>query len=190
MKSDIYGYYGGFAGFEAIRHKITPSISYSYAPKIVATDLQETVFGPENAFTRNVVTFGFNQTFEAKRPEGDEDDPAETEEEGLDLDEDLLASDSIRDARADSLLSLQDAPIEVPADDQLDPDGPRRAPASRVVTLLGLNTSVVSYDFVRARKADAMLERGNLDGKRLWLKILQAVKELQSRERPPGATVQ
>ncbi len=41
-----------------------------------------------------------------------------------------------------------------------------------------------------AQKADEMLERGNLDGKLLWLKILQAVKELQSKERPPGATVQ
>ena len=41
-----------------------------------------------------------------------------------------------------------------------------------------------------AQKADAMLERGNLDGKRLWLKILKAVKDLLSKERPPGATLQ
>ncbi len=41
-----------------------------------------------------------------------------------------------------------------------------------------------------AQKADAMLESGNLDGKRLWLKILEAVEDLLSKERPPGATVQ
>ena len=41
-----------------------------------------------------------------------------------------------------------------------------------------------------AQKADAMLESGNLDGKRLWLKILEAVEELLSKERPPGAMVQ
>ena len=41
-----------------------------------------------------------------------------------------------------------------------------------------------------AQKADAMLEKGNLDGKRLWLKILVAIKDLLSKERPPGATVQ
>ncbi len=41
-----------------------------------------------------------------------------------------------------------------------------------------------------AQKADAMLERGNLDGKLLWLKILEATKYLLSKERPPGATVQ
>jgi hypothetical protein len=41
-----------------------------------------------------------------------------------------------------------------------------------------------------AQKADAMLESGNLDGKRLWLKILKAVEDLLSKDRPPGATVQ
>ena len=157
LKSDIYGYYGGFAGFEAIRHKISPSISYRYAPKVVATDLQEAVFGLENSFTRNIVTIGFNQTFEAKRAEVEGDDVGETEETGLDLDEDLLAPDSVRDARADSLLTLQEAPVEPPADDQLDVDGPRRLPPSGVVKLLALNTSVVTYDFVRAKKGNDRL---------------------------------
>ena len=41
-----------------------------------------------------------------------------------------------------------------------------------------------------AQKADAMLESGNLDGKHLWLKILEAVEDLLSKERPTGATVQ
>ena len=41
-----------------------------------------------------------------------------------------------------------------------------------------------------AQRADATLEQGNLDGKRLWLKILQAVEDLLSKERPPGMTVQ
>ena len=155
LRSDVYGYYGGFAGFEAIRHKISPSISYSYAPKIVATDLQETVFGVSNAFARNIVTFGFNQTFEAKHAEGD---AGGTEEIGLDLEEDLLASDSIRDARADSLAALQEAALEPPVEDELDPDGPQRLPPSRVINLLTLNTNAVTYDFVRARKSDNRLE--------------------------------
>ena len=159
LKSDIYGYYGGFAGLEAIRHKISPSVSYSYAPKTVATDLQEAVFGAANAFARNVVTVGFNQTFEAKRGEVDGDDADGTEEFGLDLEEDLLASDSIRDARADSLLALQEAPVSLPADDPRDVGGPERPPASGVVNLLTLNTSVVTYDFVRAQK-----EGNRLDG--------------------------
>jgi len=157
LKSDIYGYYGGLAGFEAIRHKISPSVSYSYAPKIVANPLQETVFGAANAFARNVVTVGFNQTFEAKRIAGEDDLIDDLEDFRLDLDEDLLAPDSILDARADSLLSLQEAPIEILSDEQLDPDGPTRLPPSRVVNVLALNTSVVTYDFVRARKEDEPL---------------------------------
>jgi hypothetical protein len=154
LKSDVYGYYGGLGGFEAIRHKITPSISYSYAPETVATEVQEAVFGVSNAFARNVVTFGFNQTFEAKRAEGEGDDVEESEEFGLDLEEDLLVPDSVLDARADSLFRLQEAPVQLPVDDRVDPDGPRRLPPSRVVNLLALNTSVVTYDFVRAEKSD------------------------------------
>ena len=157
LRSDVYGYYGGFAGFEAIRHKISPQISYSYAPKIVATNLQEAVFGSADANARNIITFGFNQTFEAKRPEGDEDNTGGAEEIGLDLEEDLLASDSIRDARADSLLAREQAGLELPVDDALDAGGPQRLPASRVMTLLALNTNVVTYDFVRARKLDNRL---------------------------------
>ncbi|MCH7892493.1 MAG: hypothetical protein IH921_13410, partial [Gemmatimonadetes bacterium] len=157
LKSDIYGYYGGFAGFEAIRHKLSPSISYAYAPKTVATDLQETVFGPANSFARNLVTVGLNQTFEAKRREVEGDESGGLEEIGIDLEEDLLAPDSILDARADSLFNLQDAPVELLTDDRQDGDGPRRLPASRVINLMTLNTSVVTYDFVRAQKADEML---------------------------------
>jgi hypothetical protein len=159
LKSDIYGYYGGFAGLEAIRHKISPSISWAYAPKIVATDLQETVFGAANAFAKNVITLGINQTFEAKGGEVEEDEAGGPEEFGLDLDEDLLAPDSILDLREDSLFNnLQNTPVTLPADDRQDVNGPRRLPASRVIKLMALNTSVVTYDFVRARKADDRLE--------------------------------
>ena len=41
-----------------------------------------------------------------------------------------------------------------------------------------------------AQKADAMLESGNLDGKRLWLRILEAIETLQATERPEGTVVQ
>jgi hypothetical protein len=41
-----------------------------------------------------------------------------------------------------------------------------------------------------ARKADEMLERGNLDGERLWLRTLEAIGTLQATERPKGTVVQ
>ena len=41
-----------------------------------------------------------------------------------------------------------------------------------------------------AMQADAMLEKGNLDGYAVWKRIVKAVGELRSKERPAGATVQ
>ncbi len=41
-----------------------------------------------------------------------------------------------------------------------------------------------------AMRADAMLEAGDLDGAAVWKRIVKAVGELLSKERPDGATVQ
>ncbi len=41
-----------------------------------------------------------------------------------------------------------------------------------------------------AMRADAMLEKGDLDGYAVWKRILQAVGELLYKERPAGVTVQ
>ncbi len=41
-----------------------------------------------------------------------------------------------------------------------------------------------------AMRADAMLEAGDLDGYAVWKRIVKAVGELLSKERPDGATVQ
>ncbi len=41
-----------------------------------------------------------------------------------------------------------------------------------------------------AMRADAMLEAGDLDGYAVWKRILRAVEELLSKERPTGVTMQ
>ncbi len=41
-----------------------------------------------------------------------------------------------------------------------------------------------------AMRADAMLEKGDLDGYAVWRRIVKAVGELRPKERPAGATVQ
>ncbi len=41
-----------------------------------------------------------------------------------------------------------------------------------------------------AMRADAMLEAGDLDGYAAWKRIIKAVEELLSKERPEGMTVQ
>ena len=41
-----------------------------------------------------------------------------------------------------------------------------------------------------AMRADAALEGGDLDGLAVWKRILRAVEELQSKERPEGTALQ
>ena len=41
-----------------------------------------------------------------------------------------------------------------------------------------------------AMRADAMLEKGDLGGVAVWRRVLKAVEELRSEERPRSATLQ
>ncbi len=41
-----------------------------------------------------------------------------------------------------------------------------------------------------AMRADAMIDKGDLDGYAVWKRIVKAVGELLSKERPDGAAVQ
>ncbi len=41
-----------------------------------------------------------------------------------------------------------------------------------------------------AMRADAMLDNGDLDGYAVWKRVIKAVEELLSKDRPDGATVQ
>ena len=41
-----------------------------------------------------------------------------------------------------------------------------------------------------AKRADAMLEKGDLEGQAVWKRIVRAVEELLAKERPPGTMVQ
>ena len=44
-------------------------------------------------------------------------------------------------------------------------------------------------DLVAAMRADAMLEKGSLDGPRVWKRVLAAVKEIQREEPREGEAV-
>ncbi len=41
-----------------------------------------------------------------------------------------------------------------------------------------------------AKHADAMLEKGNLEGQTVWKRIVKAVEEIQREEPAPGETTQ
>lgn len=170
IQTDLYGFYPGFRDFEGIRHKITPSLRWSYAPAVTSTELQARVFGARDAAVQNTFTFGFNQTFEAKvrepepeeapgdRVPGEAPEPGEPEEERV---PDLTPApgEQVRDT-VEILRGVEpDEPDEVvgepdPMDelrDRPEDDGLRRLPESRVVTLLGLQTQAVTYDVTRRR---------------------------------------
>lgn len=131
LRGDMYGFFPGFAGFERIRHKVSPSFSYDYSPSVQPTALQEQVFGSAVQQPRNVLTFGFNQTFEAKR---------------------RPRTDSTRLAAEGEAVEADGAPGVPgggePALGDVDEDGFRRPPRDEIITLLALRTSSVTYDFV------------------------------------------
>ncbi len=174
-QTELYGFYPGFGQFEAIRHKLTPSMSYSYAPAVTPTALQEQVFGSRALGVQSAVSVTLNQTFEARVPEraqqtaapaagpaparvGDgaaEAVPGDTVPPATDAE--VVAATEDRD-----LLPLSGDGIPAGGDpgpgtagqeertSPLDDEGLRRAPPSRVMTLLALSTQAVSYDLVRA----------------------------------------
>lgn len=152
LKSDIYGFFGGFGPFEAIRHKISPSFSYNYAPAVDPTELQRRVFGVGEQDARNVLTFGFNQTFEAKRKA-----PADTAQAPGGPREAEEAEAEPGDAAAEAADSLGAEPDSTAFETE---GGPRRRQDSPIVNLLSIRTSVITYDFTKAGKE----ENGFLDG--------------------------
>ena len=129
-KMDIYGFWPGFGDFEAIRHKISPQFDYSWSPEVNPTEMQQQVFrGSRLIQATNQLGVTLNNTFEAKLRAPDDSASAQA------------AADS---ASADSTAIAPLPPRGAPG--QTD-DGPRRVQQSRTVTLLGISTSAVQYDF-------------------------------------------
>ncbi len=73
LKTDLYGFFPGFAGYSAVRHKLSPSFSYSWSPEVEPTELQKQVFGSQARALRPTsgLSITLNQTFEAKKAEPD-----------------------------------------------------------------------------------------------------------------------
>ena len=145
LGTDLYGFFPGFGGFDAFRHKISPRLDYSYQPAVVPTELQRQVFGAFEARARNQIRISLNQTFEARRPPPEEDDPAAGAATGEGL-VPGVPGDSLG-AQADS---LQVGPLGPGSALPTDPNAPTRRPQAETVKLLGLSTSAVTYDFVVA----------------------------------------
>lgn len=70
LATNIYGFWPGVGPFSAFRHRLDPSITYSFSPRQDVTDLQRRVFGAGIAEVNNI-QFGLNQTWEAKYKDSD-----------------------------------------------------------------------------------------------------------------------
>ena len=165
LQTDVYGFYRGFGGFDAIRHKVTPAVTYSYSPEVTPSELQRQVFGARAARPRKILTVGFNQTWEARLSDDEEDrapsraEPPRAELEVEADDPDAVVPGAPSPDDPDVVMDPEDPDAE-PADPQDVPtmlpgpgdeeDGPRRAPRAQIVNLLALNTTAITYDLVEA----------------------------------------
>ncbi len=146
LKSDIYGIRGGFGPFEAIRHKLSPSIQYEWSPTTTPSELQREVFGSRALQPKNAISITINQTWEAKRRVEETDSsnapggPGRTQPRTSPQTE--PGAPSPEGLAPDSLSLLRGAGE--------DPEGPNSLQPNPPVTLLALRTSVVRYDFVEA----------------------------------------
>jgi len=143
LGTDLYAFFRGFGGFDALRHKVSPRFDYSYQPEVIPTELQRQVFGAFEARAQNRVRISLNQTFEARRPprertSGEPADPGE--------------APGIPGGGGDALAvdTLEGGPTGPGSALPTDPDAPTRRPQAETVKLLALNTSAITYDFVIA----------------------------------------
>jgi len=127
LQTAVFGFWPGVGPLSAIRHRLSPSLSYAYSPTPRADSLQKVVFaGLASVQERNQLTIGVSQTFEGKRrPSATEAGPP-----------------------PDSVALL---PVDTAAADTST--GPRRLPAGEApMILLSISTDAVVYDFVAARE--------------------------------------
>ncbi len=120
LNTDLYGFFPGIGGFTTIRHRLSPRLTYSYAPEVQQTALQRDVFGERGGRERNRVSLSIDQSWEAKlrTPRAPEADT---------LPVDSIAGDTISQSRR-----------------QPQPSDPEK------VTILSINTSALEYDFIQA----------------------------------------
>lgn len=131
LRTDLYGFFPGIGPFQRIRHRISPSITYTYSPKPTANAQQRLYFPVDNVREQNRLSIGLSQTIEAKykeeKPEG---------------------QDSLLAPGDTSAGALPDTTFQSAVPDT----APKRRQEARKIKLLSLSTDAVVYDFVKKRE--------------------------------------
>jgi hypothetical protein len=137
LRTDLFGFLPGVGPIERIRHKISPSFTYSYSPAPTVTARQEEVFGALNVREQNRISIGISQTFEGK-PRQSTDSTATQALGGIQgIGGGAQPGDSLTQTLAPQ---AQDTST-----------GPRRQQRIQPITLLSISTDAVVYDWVQAR---------------------------------------
>jgi hypothetical protein len=133
LKTDVYRFFPGFGPYSAIRHKLSPSFSFAYGPGTRPTALQSQVFrGTQAIGPTKTLSLTLNQTFEAKKKQQKSDSTS--------------SATSTQVTAADTTGSGMASGVESGSES----GAPKEVQKPQIVQLLGISTSVVSYDFERA----------------------------------------
>ncbi len=66
LRTDVFGFWPGVGPVEGIRHKLSPSVTYTYSPEPTVTDRQRRLFSVGEIREQNRISVSLNQTIEAK----------------------------------------------------------------------------------------------------------------------------
>jgi hypothetical protein len=137
LKSDIYGFFPGFGGFERVRHKLSPSFTYDWSPEVEPNEVQVEVFGARTLQPNSVLTLSLNQTFEAKRRmQGDTAAAATT---------DSVAGDGLRRLETGQVVNLLSLNTSAISYDFVEADSSGFLAGFRTTRL----TNTISSDYLR-----------------------------------------
>lgn len=145
LRSDLYAFFPGFGGFDAIRHKVSPSFDYNFSPAVRPTDLQRQTFRSTELRAQRTLSIGFNQTFEARRRASSNADSAATPAPGTGEEAGSASGEGAREDVSGGSAGVRAVPD--PASEIGGGTGPRRRERQEIVKLLGLQTSAIAYDF-------------------------------------------
>lgn len=168
LNTDVFGFFPGLGPFQAIRHRLSPNISYNWSPEPTVNARQQRLFLVSQIQEQNRITIGLNQTFEAKYKPGREPRPSAAPRRPTLADSLAALPASVRAALPDSLRVIADSAYAKMVGDSLlaardTLSGPKRRQTGEKMTLLSISTSALVYDFIRAREDGQGLQTIDID---------------------------
>jgi hypothetical protein len=149
LRVELFGFWPGVGPFERFRHRVSPSISYSYSPAARADSVQRAVFRDDGSLEQNRISIGLTQTFEAKyrsrAPQPAQDAPADT------VAADTTAADTTRIGQTPAGLRTGGT------QDTLRGQVLTRRQQVETLSILAISTEALMYDFVRARTGEGLV---------------------------------